>query len=350
MAPDHLPSGTTLPNAILSSVGSAWHDDAASPAAPFGTEGKLRLLTVHAHPDDEASKGAATAAKYVSEGVEVLVVTATGGERGDILNPGFQVPLGYEFETLEGKRAVRRLEMQASVAALGVQHHWLGFNDSGFPEGEPPPPLPTDSFAATPAELAAAPLVEAVRRFRPHVMVTYDPSGGYPHPDHVYTHVVSAIAWEAAGNAERYRVAGGALAWAPLKLYYNHGFSLARLQAIHNAIEATGQESPFGDWVKERAARDSAERTATTRIDVAKFFPARDASLRAHASQVDPDGFFFAVPRDIEARVWPWDEYELAASRVPVPELGGMSTAELGQVAWPVGQFETDLFAGITPV
>jgi len=286
-------------------------------------------MAVHAHPDDEASKGAATTARYAAEGVEVLVVTCTGGERGDVLNPAFALPAGHAFDTLEERRAVRRLEMAAAAEALGVQQVFLPFVDSGLPEGDPLPPLPEGSFALTPLEETAAPLVEAVRRFRPHVMTTYDPSGGYPHPDHISTHTVSIEAWQAAGDPARYAVDGGAEPWTVLKLYYNHGFSIDRLRAVHEAMEARGLESPFGDWIESRIARQIPERPVTTKVPVAEFFAQRDAALRAHASQIDPEGFFFAVPRDLEADVWPWDEYELAESRVPV---------ELP---------EDDLFAGI---
>jgi mycothiol S-conjugate amidase len=277
----------------------------------------LRLMAVHAHPDDESSKGAATTARYAAEGVEVLVVTCTGGERGDVLNPTFAVPEGHEFTTLEAKRAVRRLEMAAAAAALGVQQHWLGFVDSGLPEGDPLPPLPEGCFALVPLEEASAPLVELVRTFRPHVMTTYDPSGGYPHPDHIRCHEVSVEAYHAAGDPDRYVVEGGAEPWEPLKLYYNHGFSIERLRAAHEAMLGAGLESPFGDWIASRDAREIPEREVTTRIEVADYFAQRDAALVAHASQIDPAGFFFAVPRDIEADVWPTEDFELAESRVP---------------------------------
>jgi len=321
--------------------------------APLGTPGKLRLMAVHAHPDDESSKGAATTAKYASEGVEVLVVSATGGERGDALNPEFTVPEGYEFETLCGKRDVRRLEMAQAAAALKVKHHWLGFVDSGLPEGDPLPPLPDDAFAAKPLEVAAAPLVEAIRRFRPHVITTYDPSGGYPHPDHIYTHSITAEAWAAAGDPTRYRIEGGAAPWEPLKLYYNHGFSYDRLIAVDRAMTKLGIESPFREWIQHRAeaAEDAEEkepqREVTTRINVADYFPARDAALRAHASQIDPNGFFFAIPRDLEAQVWPWDEFELAATRVPISHAPELVAAELGLLKWQSGVYETDLFDGV---
>jgi mycothiol S-conjugate amidase len=280
------------------------------------TDETLRLMAVHAHPDDESSKGAATTAKYAAEGVDVLVVTCTGGERGSILNPKY----GPAPEGIDGMRAVRRAEMAAAAAALGVRQHWLGFVDSGLPEGDPLPPLPDGCFALTPIEEAAAPLVALVRRFRPHVLTTYDETGGYPHPDHVRCHDVTMEAWEAAGRADRYPDAGEP--WHPLKLYYDHGFSLARMRAIHDAILADGGVSPFSDWIDSRESREVPERRVTTRVRCADYFDRRDAALRAHATQIDPDGWFFAAPRDLERRVWPWEEFELAASRVPtrVPE------------------------------
>jgi len=287
------------------------------------TSERLRLMAVHAHPDDESSKGAATTARYAAEGVDVLVVTCTGGERGDVLNPHYgPAPVG-----LDAMRAVRREEMAAAAEALGVRQHWLGFVDSGLPEGDPLPPLPEGSFATLPLEEASAPLVELVREFRPHVVTTYDPTGGYPHPDHIMCHRVAVEAFEAAGDPERYR--GRGEPWQPLKLYYNHGFSLARMRAVHDAIVAAGGESPFSDWIDSRQAREVPEREVTTRIECAGYFDRRDAALRAHATQIDPEGWFFAVPREVELKTWRDEEYELAQSRV--------------ETTLP----ETDLFAGI---
>ena len=277
---------------------------------------RLRLMAVHAHPDDESSKGAATTAKYAAEGVDVLVVSCTGGERGDVLNTQHPPVEGG----LDGMREYRKHEMAAAAAALGVQHRWLGFVDSGLPEG---------GFALVPLEEAAAPLVELVRSFKPHVMTTYDENGGYPHPDHIMCHKVSVEAFEAAGDPERY--VGRGEPWTPSKLYYNHGFSLVRMRAVHDALVAAGRESPFGDWIDSRQAREVPEREVTTRIEASAYFGQRDAALRAHATQIDPDGFFFAVPRELEIAQWPTEEYELASSRVPV--------------TLP----EDDLFAGLRP-
>lgn len=297
------------------------------PAGAGRSRAGLRLMAVHAHPDDESSKGAATTARYAAEGVDVLVVTCTGGERGSVLNPRYVDPPTDP----EGLAAVRREEMAAAAAALGVRQHWLGFVDSGLPEGDPLPPLPEGCFALVPLEEAAAPLVEIVRSFRPHVMTTYDPSGGYPHPDHIMCHKVAFEAFHAAGDHERYR--GHGEPWQPLKLYYNHDFSLHRMRAVHEALLEAGQESPFGDWIESRAMREVPERPVTTRVPCAEHFATRDAALRAHATQIDPEGFFFAVPRDIEAQVWPVEEYELAESHVPTT----------------TSPPEDDLFAGIHP-
>src|SRR6478735_349548 len=98
----------------------------------------MRLMAVHAHPDDESSKGAATTARYVAAGTSVMVVSCTGGERGDILNE----KLKDDPHILRDIAQVRRDEMKAAQEVLGCEHTWLGFVDSGLPEGDPLPPLP----------------------------------------------------------------------------------------------------------------------------------------------------------------------------------------------------------------
>lgn len=281
------------------------------------TDNKLRLMAVHAHPDDEASKGAATTARYAAEGAEVMVVTATGGERGDVLNPQLANAAAVKRDITH----YRRTEMANAAAALGVQHRWLGFIDSGLPEGDPLPPLPDGCFALEPLETATEPLVRLVREFRPHVMTTYDETGGYPHPDHIMTHKISVAAFEAAGDPNLYPNAGEP--WEVLKLYYNNGFYRQRILAVHEEMEKRGMESPFGDWVARANERPSRpERPTTTRIHVSDFFEARDNALRAHATQIDPEGFFFAIPRELEVAIWPTEEFELAESRVEteIPE------------------------------
>jgi mycothiol S-conjugate amidase len=278
----------------------------------------LRLMCVHAHPDDESSKGAATMARYVDEGAEVLVVSCTGGERGDILNPA----LKDRSDIVADISSVRREEMARAQSILGVKHHWLGFVDSGLPEGDPLPPLPDGCFALVPVEQSAEALVTVMREFRPHVVTTYDENGGYPHPDHVMCHTVSVAAFEAAGDPDAYPDAGEP--WQPLKLYYDITFTRERVEAFHNAMLELGLESPYGEWLENWDARATGRRApkVTTKVYCADQFDRRDAALLAHATQVDPNGWFFAVPLDVQRQVFPWEQFELARSLVDteIPE------------------------------
>jgi mycothiol S-conjugate amidase len=275
----------------------------------------LRLMHVHAHPDDESSKGAATTAKYVAEGVDVHVVTCTGGERGSVLNPKMDRP-----DVLANISEIRRQEMERAREILGVTQDWLGFVDSGWPEGDPLPPLPEGCFALVPLEEAAEPLVRLIRSFRPHVLTTYDENGGYPHPDHIRCHEVSMYAFEAASDASRYPDAGEP--WQVLKVYYQHGFNRPKAQAIHDEMIRRGLESPYAERLAEWKPDPAHDARITTRIECAEYFPVRDRALIAHATQIDPDGPWFHVPLDVQQAVWPTEDFELVTSVVPseVPE------------------------------
>jgi mycothiol S-conjugate amidase len=283
----------------------------------------LRLLAVHAHPDDESSKGSATYAHYVKQGAEVLVVSATGGEQGSILNEKLEARAHAERDMA----GLRVLEMDRARQAMGVQHAWLGYHDSGLPEeGES---LAVNSFATIPLEISTEPLVRIIRRFKPHVLVTYDENGGYPHPDHIRSHEISVAAYEASGDPERYPDAGPA--WQVSKLYYDRIMNATRMRAIYDAIKAETPESPVLAQMDEMFTRwGERPDLSTTHIDVADSFEARDEALKAHASQVDPDGFFFLYPLELQRRVWPTEDFQLVDSRV--------------ETTLP----ETDLFAGIT--
>ncbi|WP_298088663.1 mycothiol conjugate amidase Mca [uncultured Corynebacterium sp.] len=282
----------------------------------------LRLVAVHAHPDDESSKGAATMARYAAEGHEVMVATLTGGERGSILNPAMDRP-----EVAENIAEVRIAEMAEAARILGVQHRWLGFVDSGLPEGSPTPVLPDGCFARENVEDATKPLIELIREFRPHVMITYDENGGYPHPDHIMQHIVTVRAWAEAAQ-DVYPELGEP--WEIKKMYYTHGFVRRRLLTLDAYYTDRNLPSPLGEalkrWVANRG--DIMERV-TTQVPCGDWFDARDDALRAHATQIDPNGPFFAVPTDVQRRVWPTEEFELARTRV--------------RTSLP----EDDLFAGI---
>jgi mycothiol S-conjugate amidase len=290
----------------------------------------LRLMAVHAHPDDESSKGAATMVKYVREGAQVLVCTMTGGERGDILNPAMERP-----EIRANLPGIRRAEMAAAREILGVQQQFLGLIDSGLPEGDPLPPLPEGCFALVPLAEAARPLVQAVREFRPHVILTYDENGGYPHPDHIKAHQVAIEAFEAAADPDRYPDCGEP--WQPLKLYYFLTFHQDRLMALHDEMLRRGLESPYAEriaeWLKEEEEEIEAGRRppheVTTRIQCGEYFEIRNQALIAHATQVDPNGGWFTVSADAQRAAWPTEDYHLARSLVDS------------------GLPEDDLFAGI---
>jgi mycothiol S-conjugate amidase len=281
-------------------------------------------MAVHAHPDDESSKGAATMARYAAEGMQVLVVTCTGGERGDILNPAMDRP-----EVKADLSAVRMAEMAEARRILGVEQQWLGFIDSGLPEGDPPPPLPEGCFGVQPIEVASEPLVRAVREFRPHVVLTYDENGGYPHPDHIMCHKVSVEAFEAAGDPDRYPGTGAP--WQPLKLYYHMTFHQDRYIAEHKAMLKAGLDSPYEEMLKRWQDRP-VKWEITTKVPCGDYFEVRDRALIAHATQIDPTGPFFACPTDLKREAWPTEDYHLARSLVDT---------ELP---------ENDLFAGVQEV
>jgi mycothiol S-conjugate amidase len=286
---------------------------------------QLRLMAVHAHPDDESSKGAATMAKYVAEGAEVLVATCTGGERGSILNPKLQGDAYIEEHIHE----VRAHEMEEARQILGIQQSWLGFVDSGLPEGDPLPPLPDGCFALQDVDTAAEALVRLIREFRPHVITTYDENGGYPHPDHIMTHKISMVAFEKAGDPDAYPEAGEP--WQPLKLYYNQTMSRQRTVALHEGLIARGMESPYEEWLKRWDEWHlGGQRELTTYVPCAEYFPIRDKALIAHATQIDPDGAWFRVPMEVQQGIWPTEDFELVKSLV--------------DTTLP----ENDLFAGVT--
>ena len=281
----------------------------------------LRLMAVHAHPDDESSKGAATYAYYRSRGVEVLIVSCTGGERGSILNPSLEGH-GMAERDMTG---LRRIEMRAAQQALGVQHRWLGFEDSGMNDDKSVPP---NSFAAIPLEYSAEPLVTLVRDFRPQVLITYDENGGYPHPDHIRCHEVSLEAFRAAADPDRYPDSGAP--WQIDKLYYDRIFNLERIDAMYLALSVAEPDSPLLEPLGEARERmENYPKLATTHVPAGEFLEVRDAALRAHASQVSPDSSFFFWPNDLVREAWPYEDFQLVEAKV--------------DTAMP----ESDLFAGI---
>jgi mycothiol S-conjugate amidase len=291
---------------------------------------------VHAHPDDEASKGAATMARYHAEGIRTVLVTCTGGEAGDILNPAADTD-----DVRADLPAVRRRELDDAVRVIGYDRlHLLGYRDSGMPGTEAN--ADPRNFANADLDEATGRLVEIVRQERPQVVVGYARDRVYAHPDHVRVHEVSVLAFERAGDPEWYPELGEA--WQPLKLYYSNGFTRERIRALHDWFVARGDESPLAKWVEHMDERDAQaehsgadddvpEQVTTTRVDVRDQIEVGRAALLAHRTQIPPDSFFFRVPLEVEQELHPWEEYVLARTLV--------------DPGVPDGEYETDLFAGL---
>ena len=281
---------------------------------------RLCLLSVHAHPDDEASKGAPTVAKYHAEGVHTVLVTATGGEEGDILNPAMDTP---EVRADIGR--VRMAELKAATDIIGYDETvLLGYRDSGMPDTEAN--KNPASFGQAPLDEAVERLVAVIRRERPQVVITYgEDHSGYPHPDHIRVHQISVLAFDSANDPDRYPEAGPP--FAPAKLYYSV-WAASRFREIHAKFEELGLESPFDEKWLARIGRDE---SFTTTIDIANFTDVRAEALKAHATQVDPTSkFWFGLPPEVMRDIHPTEEFFLAQSRIG-----------------PIDVTEDDLFDGL---
>jgi mycothiol S-conjugate amidase len=277
------------------------------------------ILSVHAHPDDEASKGAGTIARYNAAGVHCVLVCCTGGEEGDILNPAMDKP-----EIRERLPEVRAEELAASAKVIGYDEVlMLGYRDSGMPESEAN--ARPDNFANAPLDEAVGRLVSIIRRVRPQVMLTYgDDQQGYPHPDHLRVHDVSMAAIDAAADPHAHPEAGPP--WQISKVYWST-WSKARITAMHEKFVELGLESPFSKEWLDRPGQDD---RITTRIDLGDHVDVRRDALLAHATQVDPTSpFWFGLPAEVARTVHPIEEWILGRSEV--------------EVETP----ESDLFAGL---
>jgi mycothiol S-conjugate amidase len=283
------------------------------------------VLSVHAHPDDEASKGAATMARYAAEGVRTVLVTCTGGEAGDILNEEADDP-----ETRADLPAVRLRELQESVRIIGYHElYLLGYRDSGMPDTEHN--AHPDNFANAELDEAVGRLVRIIRLEHPQVIISYPDAreGGYQHPDHIRVHDISVLAFDRAGDPDWYPDAGEP--WQPLKLYFSGGFSRERVVKMHEYFTARGEESPFAEWVQRMPA--GRPDTTTTRIEIADYMHISRAALLAHRTQVAPTGFFFRVPAEVAREIHPYEDFVLERSLVDNGAAGD--------------EYETDLFQGL---
>jgi len=294
------------------------------------------ILTVHAHPDDEASKGAPTLAKYHAQGVHTILVCCTGGEEGDLQNATLRDE-GRPFHGLtpEEERhlvaSLRPAELALSAKVIGFDEVvMLGYRDSGMAESEPN--LHPESFYQADIDEATGRLVAVIRRTRPQIIITYnDDQQGYPHPDHIRVHDISVLAFERAGNPNWYPQLGEP--FAPAKLYYT-AWSRRRLMAVHEALLRLRGASPYDDKWFERPDIDG---RVTTRIEVGEYLWARSQALLAHATQVDPtEPFWFGLSDQELGEVYPFEDWILAVSHVCGVPFGDGT------------DLEDDLFSGVS--
>ena len=261
-------------------------------ALPWGAmaDDDLRLLSVHAHPDDESSKGAPTVAKYHDEGVMTVLVCCTGGEMGSILNPAMD-----RDEVRANLPAVRKEELATAAAIIGYDFvEMLGYYDSGM-AGDESNQNP-DCFAMATETEAVGKLVAHLRRYRPHVVLTYgDDQEIYPHPDHLRVHDVTMAAVVAAADPAAYPEMGET--WEIKKVYYSV-LAMKKMKLMHEMLIKAGVDLPWPEGWDEAPDNESA---ITTRIEVWDWKEVRDNALRAHATQIDPESpFWFGFPADIE--------------------------------------------------
>jgi mycothiol S-conjugate amidase len=277
------------------------------------------ILSLHAHPDDESSKGAATVAKLVDQGVRAVLVTATGGEAGEVLNPAMDRP-----DVVSRLAQVRADELRLAADIIGYDEvEMLGYRDSGMPDS--PDNARPEAFRNQDIERVLERVVGIVRRERPSVVLGYDAHDFYPHPDHLRIHDLTVQIAAAAADERRFPQAGEPF---QISKVYAPIFTSARIRALHEAmLERTG-ESPFAGWLDRLDSYSDPERR-TTRVDVTGYIDRGRAALRAHKTQVDPDGFWFKVPTDVVEAVYPWEDFELMHTEL-------LSDAE-----------ESDLFDGV---
>ncbi|MET7340483.1 N-acetyl-1-D-myo-inositol-2-amino-2-deoxy-alpha-D-glucopyranoside deacetylase [Streptomyces sp. NPDC087866] len=287
-----------------------------------------RLLLVHAHPDDESINNGATMARYVAEGALVTLVTCTLGEEGEIIPPAL-APLAADRDDTLGPH--RRGELAAAMKELGVtDHRFLGgagrYRDSGMMGAEQN--HRPGAFWAADVDEAAGHLVEVIREVRPQVLVTYDPDGGYGHPDHIQAHRVATRAAELAADAA-YRP-GAAAPHTIAKVYWNRvPRTVAEERFAALRAEAAGAFPGIAAIDDVPGVVDDA--LVTTEIDGSGYEDAKAAAMRAHVTQIALQGPYFALSNDLGQPVFTTEYYELTA----------------GTPGAPAGARERDLFAGV---
>jgi len=279
-----------------------------------------RLLGAYAHPDDEQGVSGLMH-KYATAGVEVTLVCATRGEAGQVA-PGVAA-------TPETLGQVREAELRCAAEKIGIRHvYFLDYRDSGMfgaPENNDPRAL----WQANVLEVAEK-LTRLIRRHQPHVMLTFDPQGGYGHPDHIKIHQAALVAFLVADDARIFPeqiTREGLAPWAVHKLYWN-AFPRKRFEQLAQLALHAGWD--LGVPLREFLKRTVPDEAITTRIDVSDYVEVKLSALFCHASQIDPNGIWSKIPAEFRRAALATETLIRAESRVLVTD-----------------EIETDVFVGI---
>ena len=249
-------------------------------------EPKRALLGAFAHPDDESFGTGGLLARYAAEGAHVSLVCATNGEVGEISDPGLATP-----ETLGD---VRVGEMKEAAKVLGISELiMLGYRDSGMP-GTPENDDPR-AFAQTPDDEVVSKLVGIIRRLRPQVVVTFDPNGGYGHPDHISIHLHTVDAFHAAGDPARYPDEGAP--WQPARLFYS-AIPRSAFNEMREQMESAGIDTSEFERFEE-AVIGWPDDQINVIMDVSDMIDIKWEALQCHRTQVGGDNFFSRMPEAV---------------------------------------------------
>lgn len=285
---------------------------------------QLCIMMVHAHPDDECLSTGGTLARYSAEGIRTVLITATGGEEGEIVVPEMDTP-----ENHARLSEIRDVELAQAVEALGVSvHERFGYRDSGM-DGTDANNHP-DSFHMANKDEATKRLVALIRHYRPQILVSYDERGGYGHPDHIACHQITVAAFDDAGDAERYPDAGAP--WTPQKLYYT-AFPRTTVYKAWTIMRERGMPTPLDDPEFDVSRFTVDDERVTTVVPIHGYLPQKRAAIDAHVTQIRKDSPFLSMPEDVADDLFGIEHFIRVGSRVVVPATNG--------------QPEDDLFAGL---
>ena len=279
----------------------------------------FRMLLVHAHPDDETINNGATMALYAALGADVTLVTCTRGEEGEVLVKDLEHLAAHNTDSLGDHRVE---ELAVAMKALGISdHRFLGegrikYRDSGM-MGTEPNNRP-DVFWQANFDDATHDLVKVIEEVKPHVLITYDEIGGYGHPDHIQAHRVAMSAAEKS-------------AWNIQKIYWNV-MPKSVIQEGIDAMKKIGSDF-FGAESAEDLPFAKDDSFVHAMVDGNAYVEQKMDAMRAHATQIEVDGPFFALSNNLGLQVWGHDYYTLVKGDKHEP--------------LDANGYESDLFAGI---